>query len=261
MPTTYGSTQFGADGNLCLANVQQTNDPNASGRAWDYTYVGTESSINALASSLTSQGVRFRTASAGGEFSLTATYTGLDRDQDPSAETPTDSYGLDTEGVNVSIFAHPRATAEAASYISPAQYKKDIEDALAEGAVNPISETTYPFSATIYRALSRGQEYFELRRPILRRTRTFSARYADRADVEARQVAWRTSTLITAFALPADVSARLPADPDATDTPVGTVWVWRLTLDSSEYNIAQRQWTESKVWVFEAVDPNFYTVT
>lgn len=262
MATTYGDSSFVTNGSVCLISKQRVSDPNGSGTAWEYTYTGTESGINNKAAALNASGIRYRTSSVGGEFTLTATYTGLDENEDPSTETPNDTYGLDTEGVNVSIFAHPKATAEqVASGYNSANYKKTIEDALAEGEANPLSETQFPFSATIYRALSRGQEYYELRRPILRRTRTFSARYTGRSDVEARQKAWTTSTLVTEFDLPADVSGRLPTDPDSTETPVGTSWVWRLTLDTSEYNIALRQWTETKVWVFEAVDPEFYVIT
>jgi hypothetical protein len=260
MATTYGSTSFASSG-VTLVTVASVNDPQGNGPSWEYTYTGTESGINALAATLAASGVRYRLNTSEGSFGLTSIFTGTDATGDPNSEVPRDSYGLDTEGVGVSIFAHPTATIEANTYGNAALYRKEIEDAADKGESAPIIDATlYPFSRVLFSLLTKKQDAYELRRPILRRTRTFSARYAGRIAVEGRQKAWTTSSLISEFSLPSDISSRLPSDPPASETPYGTIWVWRLTLDTSEYDISKRMWSETRQWVFEAVSPTMYQV-
>ncbi len=269
--SSFGSSTFSGNG-WTLVNVSAVNDPQGNGPSWEYTYTGTQAGINTLAAQLSSAGIRHRTTSGGGDFGLVATYTGVDKDGNPATEIPADSYSIDTEGVNVSIWSHPLVTAEANAYTTPttvgsfslissSDYRKQIETALSEGTANPHDTGTYPAAVHVYSSLARGQEYYELRRPILRRTRTFSFRYADKLSVTSQQPAWTTASLITAFSLPTDISSRLPSDPPSSETPAGTQWVWRLTTDSSEYSPASRKWIETRTWVFEAVDPFYYSVT
>lgn len=258
---THGSSDFVSGGNVTLVRIDAANDPQGFGPSWDYTYTGTQTAIDALAFSLATAGVRVRQSVTAGEPVLVASYFGTNLNGNPATEVPTDSWGFDTEGVNLSLFAHPTATREASQYATFALYKHDIEEALSNGTANPLDVGSFPFSHTIYRSLARGQDYYELRRPILRRNRTVSFQYTSKAEIEMQQRVWTTAALIAEFAVPADVQSRIPSDPSVNETPYLTEWGWLLTVDTSEYSPSLRRWTETKQWVFGAFDPLWYNIT
>lgn len=253
MPTTYGT-------NLTNTNIAGQIDPQGTGTSWEYSYTGTATAINALAATLLSQGVRYRITNDNGIYTLVASYAVTPGE----TETPNDAWGFDTEGTNISVFAHPYAFTEAtAKGYTLAEYKKLIVDAVNEGTNS--ADTTFAswdFAVRIYKLLSMNQEYYEVRRPVLKRQRKFSADYTQKMTIDPYQRVWTTQSLITEFAIPSDVQNRIPNDAliPASETPQGCAWGWRLSIDTSEYNPSLRKWSESKQWSFAAWPVDFYLV-
>jgi hypothetical protein len=77
--------------------------------------------------------------------------------------------------------------------------------------------------------------------------------------MEYQQTVWTTSALISAFSIPSAVQDRFPDDPSAAETPEGTRWGWKLTVDRSSYNTGTGKITEVKSWTFGAWVESFFT--
>lgn len=259
-----------AAGQVALVSLSKTIDPDGRG-TWDYTYEGTDDGIGTLAELLRGSGAKVRPTYDGGKATLAASFA-FDAGRDPSdtstppaAETPTDRYSVKFGVVQVSLFAHPYATLEAeifkaASSTTTAQYKKIITDHVNEGTALELPIGTYPFAHVIFRLLSHGVDYMAVDRPTLRRTRSYSYKYAERRVITFAQYAWTTAGLVTAFAIPDDITAILPANPSAPETPSSSQWGWRIADQDIEYNPATRKWEEVVVWEFAAYDTGLFTI-
>lgn len=248
MPT-YGNTTFSGNSNVTLTRAGLAFD-GSSGQVWEEMWEGTASGIAAKYAEVIALGGRARKGSEGGNHTLSVTYV-KDPD-DLSPEVPTEEWEADTETAEVDLFALAPAVVEAAGYVSVAQYRKDITDAVNDGEAFPLSEANYPVGKYLYSLLSRGVTSQPLNRPTLSRTRTFSAYYTGRNRASAVQTVWTTDALISAFSIPASVQATLPQTPSAADTPTGTVWGWKLTVDRGQFSVSTGRWNENKTWVFAA---------
>ena len=259
-----------ASGQVCLVNFAPNVEPDGRG-TWDYSYEGTDSGIASLASGMLAAGAKVRANYDSGVATLLASFPfnpgadPSDTTTPPTAEVPIDRYSVKFGGVQVSLFALPKATNEAHTYDdNSGAYKKVITDAVNEGtpltdAALPIG--TYPFSRVIERFLSHGVDYINVDRPTLRRTRTYSYQYAERRVVTFNQYAYTTARLITEFSIPADILAILPANPSGTgETPVSSLWGWRITDQDLEYNPTSRKWEETVTWEFAAYDTGIFTI-
>lgn len=248
MPT-YGNITFTGNGNVTLTRAGLAFD-GSSGQVWEEMWEGTSAGIDAKYAEVIALGGKARRTSEGVNHALSVTYA---RDPDDiSPEVPTEEWEADTETAEVDLFALAPAVNEALGYDSVAKYRKDITDAVNDGEAFPLSETEFPVGYYLYTLLARGVTSQGLNRPTLSRTRTFSAYYTGRNRATAVQTVWTTDALISAFSIPASVQATLPETPSATDTPTGTVWGWKLTVDRGQFNVATGRWNENKTWVFAA---------
>lgn len=234
-------------------------DPVSGGVVLEQEYDGTGTSIDTLTAALVAQGARVSKTNAGGVNRVIAQWS-----RDPSAspldEVPADIWDDDTVTEEVSLFDMLPARIEAESYVTTALYKKDIEDAIANGDAYPLDATAFPVGNRIYRLLAAGISTMPVNRPILTRNRTFSALYTPRNQMEYRQTVWTTAALIAAFSIPTAVQNRFPETPSAAETPEGTVWGWKLTVDRSSYNVGTNRIQEVRTWTFAAWVESFFTV-
>ena len=229
----------------------------SSGNSWEQEWTGSVSGIASLAVTLVASGARVRDESANGVGRIIATYS-FDPDN-PTGEEAIDRYEFEMEPVQVSLFNHPAVALESDGYVTRAQYKTDIEEAVASGEALGLSETEYPLAHEVYRLLSRGVESYELKRPVLSRVRAFSPNFSGRVVLSAVETVYTTAALVREFAIPATVASQLPADPP--EVPEGTVWAWKLRGDRSTYIPAQNRVEETRDWVFASWSTLLYTVT
>jgi hypothetical protein len=248
MPT-YANITFTGNSNVTLTRAGLAFD-GSSGQVWEEMWEGTAAGIATKYAEVIALGGKARRGSEGGNFTLSVTYA---RDPDDvSTEVPTEEWEADTETAEVDLFALAPVVKEAGRYTSVSLYRKEITDAVNDGEAFPLSVTDYPVGNYIFSLLARGVTSQPLSKPVLSRSRTFSAYYTGRNRASAVQTVWTTDALITAFSIPASVQATLPETPSADDTPAGTVWGWKLTVDRGQFNVATGRWNENKTWVFSA---------
>jgi hypothetical protein len=235
-------------------------DP-VAGSAWMLTYEGTAYGVEIVGASLLSFGAKIEVTEDGGKCKLVATFAkDPDTASNPAAEVPVDRYDLDWELVQASVFSIPAATIEAKGYISAAQYKKDITDLASNGSAYTLDATQYPAGKVIYQLLTRGDEHYEFKVPVLTRVRTYTDKYPYRTVIQQRETVYVTSSLISAFGIPSSIQAILPVDPTGTDTPADCIWSWKLRGERLTYNSGTRRYEESLTWAFRAWSNQLYNV-
>jgi hypothetical protein len=260
-----------ATNQVCLVGFSPTVDPDGRG-TWDYVYEGTSAGIASVAAIMSAAGARINASYDSGTSKLSASfpfYPGADPSDTgalPTAEVPTDRYSIRFGAAQVSLFALPKATNEAAAapgISTIAEYKKIITDHVNDGTAitDRFDIAVTPFAFVIYRLLSHGIESINVDRPTLRRHRTYSYAYAERRTITFNQYVYTTSRLLTTFSIPADVASILPVDPSGTgETPASCTWGWRISDQDLEYNPASRKFEESVVWEYAAYDTGIFTV-
>ena len=226
------------------------------GDAIEETWQGLRNSILSLAQGFKEAGGKAIVTHQGALWRCIVTWS-----QTPAGdvEIPVDKYEFDTEIFETSIWNIPGATAEAASYIDQAQYRKDIEDSVNAGDAYPLNVGSFPWGYVVYKMLLRGVRAYPLKRIVLRRVRTFALQYVTRITLQANPVAYYTATLVSGFAIPAIIAAQLPANPSASFTPQGTAWAWWMRTDRSEQIPALNKVEEVKEWVFAAWETALYS--
>ena len=257
MPT-YGSATFTDNGQVTLVRSGLAFD-GSSGQVWEESWVGTSAGIAAKYAEVIALGGKARRGSEGGSYTLTVAYA---RDPDDiSDEVPAVDWEVDTETAEVDLFALAPVMREAAT-VGLANYRKSLMDAVNDGEAFPFAagQEGWPVAFELYGLLARGVTHQGLDRPVLSRQRTFSATYTGRNKASAVQTVWTTDALISAFAIPAAVQAGLPDDPGADETPAGTVWGWKLTVNRGGFNESTGKWSEQKTWVFAAWVARLYNV-
>jgi hypothetical protein len=256
MPT-YGNTTFTGNSNVTLTRAGLAFD-GSSGQVWEEMWEGTNAGITAKFLEVIALGGKARRSSEGGNFTLAVTYA---RDPDDvSPEVPTEEWEADTETAEMDLFALAPVVKEATAYGSIANYRKKLKDAANDGEEYPLTATVWPVAEELYKLLARGVTSQPLNKPVLSRSRTFSAYYTGRNRPTAVQTVWTTDALITAFSIPTSVQATLPETPSADETPAGTGWGWKLTVDRGQFSVATGRWTENKTWVYGAWVLRLYNV-
>jgi len=203
--------------------------------AWTVTYEGTAASLTSLAATLQSQGARTSLSTPAGGFSTLTVQWSKDPTVADSAEVANDVWSLNGEPYQVSIFSLPAIRAEAQEYGNVADYRRSIDDAVNAGEDFPLDASTYPLGLAAYKLLTSGTEYFELTRPSLSRTRTYSLTYTGaRTSFSPYQFVYTRASLISTFAVPSSTQVQIPADPTETP-PAGMTWGWRLKGQSYNY--------------------------
>lgn len=259
-----------------LVEQRISSDPK-TGSTWVLTYEGSELGVKTMAATLISYGARIETTVDGGKAKLVATFA-KDPDGDsitnPAAEVPIDRWELDWEMVQISIWSIPSVTRELVKYSNDSlglynvsQIKKKITDAVQAGEEYPFTDlSTYPNMYRVYNKLLSGAEYYETKRPVLTRVRTYSDKYPYRTRVVQREFVYTTATLISAFQVPQDIQDVLPFDPPDSDIPLTTkgdvagTWSWKIRGERLAYQVATRRFEENTTWAFAAWDNELYEV-
>lgn len=255
--------------------VAQIGTPGAtmveSGRDFDPTngytywskYEGNEQSIYGLEAAFAAAGNKVRVSRDGPVFMLEVRYGAPANGQQ---EVPQDKWNFDIDFVNVSIWSAPDVISAAATAASETNalsgdtftaddfinyWRRAIKDKMGEPTPDSADESGFaePLKE-IYANIVRGQEAFEVERPVLTRVRTISVSYAGAVVLEAKPVFYSTAKLIALFNLPASIAGRLPANP--AFTPDYTQWGWKKRKDTSEFVLALNKVQEVKDWVFAA---------
>jgi hypothetical protein len=158
------------------------------------------------------------------------------------------------DALQVDLFNHPQAKLEAQLWAGTtsglSKYSKLIRDAVSNGDPFPagsIPVATNPVALTIYNLLCNGTDYFELPRPVLSRSRSFSTSYPTRLVQNAAVTVYSRASLISTFSIPSSVQNQIPPTP-ATAPPTGEVWAWRLRRQDSTYEPSTRRYSEQMEW-------------
>lgn len=245
-------------GRLCTReSIDYTFSP-STGEGYRETYIGTPQAILGLYESYKRAGFEAELKSGGGAWRLYITFGAAETNR---TQIPTDKWEIDYEWPQVSVWSHPAAAKEADGYIDRAQYRKDIEDTVKDGEACTFDPIAYPYAHKLHRWLSRGIEAHEVRRPILKRSRTYSLGYGgQRATLTSSEPVYTTGALAAHFGIDSRVLAQLPADPGPSETPAFTIWGWRLRRDSSEIIPFVNKVQESKDWTYAAWDTDLYNI-
>jgi hypothetical protein len=250
MPQTVRGTD------LARERIELVFDP-ATGDAYQETWSGTKAAIEAKHALMRAAGYKSRISNNGHRWECVVT---IGNDGSGGSETPLDKWSVSYEWPQISIFNLPQAAKEADSYIDRAQYRLDIEEAVKNGVECPLDPGNFPFAHHLHRMLSRGTEAYEVRRPLLKRSRTFSTAYATRALLTPLEYVYKTSVMDDWFGVPAVIMAQLPADPGTNMTPAGTTWGWRVKGDESDTIPFLNRIEEVKTWIFAAWDTDLHTI-
>lgn len=277
MPNVIGSTFEWSD-------FSHDYDPER-GRSLSYTFEGTYAQVIAAAADAESRGIRCHVGHEGVKW-FASINTGGNREAfDPiqTPEIPADNWETDTEQAHEDFWAAEKIISLAAtvneangSSISIedriALWKDAVELALSErdsvdltdmdltNATINLYGSVYLTEEEIINGLYdlriRGTEHAEITRPILRRTRYISRRYAQPAVVEAIPRLYTTPSLVAAFQIPALIAVKLPTDP--VKKPTNTIWSWKLRKNDSRWHSPLQKWEETMEWYFASWTAFFY---
>ena len=98
-PIFYGDADFAAN-KVTLVDSSFQSDP--ASLSYSLTWKGTEAAVDTLAAAIALQGARVSRSKAGGQFTVTGTYS-YDPTASPGDEVPRDSYSFGTESTIVDI--------------------------------------------------------------------------------------------------------------------------------------------------------------
>jgi hypothetical protein len=217
------------------------------GSIWQDTYRGPEASIMLLALGFQNLGLEFTWRQDRAYWLLTVRY-GY---EEGATETPQDTWELVSERNVMDLWAHPRiAAALSAQGDSAASTRAKIQQAVDDGKAWSTVGVTDEHLQEAYRLLLRGATGYDLKRPVLRRVRTYSARYATRIVIRAIEQIFTTSKIVAEYSIPSSVQAQLPTDP--SEIPDGTVWAWKES-DTRATTIPRTNRIEETIeWTFAA---------
>lgn len=269
MSVIQNNAPFSLTGWQRVARRLVTNQP--TGAQWEYVYEGTKANLLPLAENLDAKGARITLELRPGKSTLTALW-GFDPGSSPetgdpsTGETPAQNWEINAEPVQYSVFNLPSVAKEAEKYVTVAQYKADLENAVKNGEAFPFSQTEYPKAYTLFTCyLSRGIEYWEGYRPVIRRNLSYSSTYNNRTTPERVSPTTKVYTrdaLIRIFSVPATFQPRIPLEPDPAVMPLPrlSAWGWRQRTSTAGYSQMQRKWEEVSEWDFAAWPTDLYEV-
>lgn len=247
-------------------------DP-ASGWVTVETWKGTKPQIAVIAPVFRGAGAKVGVSNDGALWTLVATWSvelaqNLNSATPAGAvfvgEVPTETWNVNIELVQVDLRGAPGVLA-LFSGVSETKRDELIADAftladdaikaretpieyLAQNVLPPIPDTHLLAYMKIYRLKVRGVNAVEEKRPILTRTRSYSASYDDPIQARGADIIYRTSTLVSEFAVPALIQRKLPFNPPVTLTEAE--WGWKQRRQDGSYNAARNRIDETSDWVF-----------
>ena len=238
-----------------LVGTQITADP-ALSPVFTYTYRGEKTMLRAYTDSTwIPEGAKVTLDESGPMGIATVTYA---RNPDvPEDNAISVRWDISTDRVDVSLFSLPLVDIEANTYISVAQYRTDIEDAVKNGTTLTMSVDNFPLAYILWAKLSRGQDSFPTTRVSLTRSRTFSTAYVVVEPLTSFPPIYTTAGLISEYSVPAVIQAILPAAP--ANVPANQQWGWLQTDRSTSYTQKTNSVEERYSWAFFAADLDIYS--
>lgn len=189
-------------------------------------------------------------------------------DSEGGAEVPLDRWSIDMERAQVSIWQNEAVIsamvaaatgqtvnlgggATRAMQIADVKYliTQSVERATPAGVVLPSYILDKPALLRVIDLLLRDRDTYEVRRPVLSRSRTFSSAYLNRMRLDPVQKFYSQSRLVVEFSVPAFIQNQLPsADPGVP--PANFKYGWMLMVDRVEEIPAIYKVQETKDWVY-----------
>lgn len=263
---------------LVLISSDQQFDPQ-NGPVRVDSYQGDELSIKSLAKQLSEAGVRCVIKHSGPIYSMDATFGEGDTSKD---ETPVDTYEIDGEFVQSSLWlsnklflicagSFPTTPTEQQVQDRLAEWRRDIENAMkgkdTTGKQNekggPLSESESTFTGgklSVYRLFVRGADSIEQPRPVLKRVRTVSPKYSKKITLDSAENIYTAKAIKELWEIPQAIIDQLPVSPGADQTPIETVWAWKIRRQSSTPKLREGRIEENIDFQFAAWSTVLYTL-
>jgi len=158
-------------------------------------------------------------------------------------------WSISTDAIEKDLFTLPDALSEADAYDTirgPGQYRKGIEEAVADGEALDSSYASYPYATSLWLELARGVESYEESYMILTRSIQYSVNRPTVLELQTNREFYSTSRLVANEGIPSDVLFDLPTDLPADQTQA--VWGWRISdqrasIDSELVATHETSWT------------------
>lgn len=201
-------------------------------------------------------GVNVRTdlSHDGPKYRLTATIGEIQR-TGGEQEQPVDTWEIDTEWVQNSIYENPNVLQLAGTVLTLAAWKEEIDRARKK--TPPALDSSTPAGkVTLFEHIVRGVEAYEVKRIVLSRVRSVSVGYAGQFTCDAVDKVYTTARLISSFGIPSAIAARLPANP--AYTPTNSAWSWKQRRASSRFSLRINKVEEVFDFVFAAWSTTLY---
>ena len=245
-------------------------DP-ASGWVTVETWKGTKAQIAVIAPLFRNAGAKVGVSNEGALWTLVATWS-VELSQNLNSatpagavfvgEVPTETWNVNIELVQVDLRGAPgvrllfgnttlgdEILAGAFALAEDAIKARMTPNAyLASKSLPSIPALNEDAYMKVYRLKVRGVNAVEEKRPILSRTRSYSASYDDPIKVVGADVIYTTSKLISTFKVPDLIQQKLPSNPPVTLTEAK--WGWKQRRQDGSYNASRNRIEESLDWVF-----------
>jgi len=243
---------------------EQQFDP-ASGWKTVETWNGSKSQIAAIIQGFRDNGAATSVKNSGALWTLTVTWS-LEYGQDtnkqpyapPATEVPLDTWDVDVELADVDVRASPKIITYLGGESQVAITFKEVDAAIKAGqsltayylstGINPSTIQQLEKNELIYRLRSRGVTTLTEKRPILTRKRTYTSAYTTPIQINAVEVIYTTSALITEFKVPNIIQQKLPATPLVTQAEAA--WGWKQRKQSGTFTVARNKIEETMDFVF-----------
>lgn len=181
---------------------------------------------------------------------------------------PLDTWDVDVELADVDVRASPKVITFLGDEYNVAVAFKAVDAAIKAGlsisehqavelakfaVTRTASESLasiIPFHKlqVIYRLRARGVTTLTEKRPILTRKRTYTSVYTEPIQINAVEVIYTTSALITKFKVPNIIQQKLPAAPAVTQAEAA--WGWKERKQSGTFTVARNKIEETMDFVF-----------
>jgi len=255
-------------------SVEFSYDP-VAGRSQREVWTGTQRAMQSLAATYEQAKVKCLLSFDQGQVTLSTEWTSI---QDPAGEVPSDRYEFSNEFTQESIwksywlFAAASASAPTADPLTTiAAWRSQCEDSLKSdtngGPVAPASTGFTGSQLLIYTGLVLSGDTYERDRLVLSRVRTVSQQYANQVLPAALPNIYTTDKLVSTFAIPSDIAARLPSDPSASISGLtaklyaaGLIWGWRKRRETSIIIKHNSRVEEVMDWVFDMWPIPYYNI-
>lgn len=233
-------------------------DP-STGATFYQIWRGPKKSILAKAAQFRAAGWKVSRQKWSGPFyQIRCTLTGnYQNPTNPGLEVPIDRYRITTELAQIDLRANPKLIAGSGSEADLALLIHDIDEALKDGlTLGDINIS--PVDVPVFNLRARGQQAYEIKRPVLTRIRSVSANYPRQFVIEPQPVIYKTAALIRVFGIPVAVSRRLAPDPAVK--PSDTEWGWLWRQQDSDIVSTTTRVEEMDSWIFAAWSTATYDI-